>query len=259
MTMNGQLEDRMDDEVARSLRAFAAARLSPDQWASTRMRVHVIEAAHAALERQAAAPIPLRTRWLQRLRVGGFVSLVAVLAISLGSTAALAATPGGALYGVRLWLEDQTLPASGQARTDAQSAQIDERVDEATVSADESNANGLAAALGAYSDELDNAFADAGRDPAKLAHLQAEISKHIAVLEGLLKSNPTAAAAIQAAIDRSNQMLARIAQRLEGPGGGNGNNGGGGAGNGGGGNGPQSSPQGQGQPGVPGNHSTTSP
>jgi hypothetical protein len=254
MTTNGQLEDRVDDEVARSLRAFAAARLSPDQWASTRMRVHVIEAAHAALERQASAPMATRDRWFRRLRVGGFVSLVAVLAISLGSTAALAATPGGALYGVRLWLEDQTLPASGQARTDAQSAQIDERVDEATVSADESNAGGVSAALDAYSNEIENAFADAGHDPTKLAHLQAEISKHIVVLEGLLKSNPSAAGAIQAAIDRSNQLLVRIAQRLEGPSGGsNGGSGGGSGGNGGNGGPPASLPAPGGQP-IPSTH-----
>jgi hypothetical protein len=253
-----------DDELAMALRAYADARLSPDQWASTRMRVAVIEAANDALRRGSARPVPLRRRWGGGLRAGTFAALVAVLSISIGASAALAASPGGPFYGVRLWIEDQTLPASGQARTDAQIAQIDERVDEATVSADESNDGGVGAALAAYGNELDSAFADAGQDPTKLQHLQSEVSKHIAVLEGLLKSNPAAAAAIQRAIDHSNALLARIADRLSGITNGNGNGGNGGqggnggnGGNGGtGGNGGQGGSgqsQGQGQPGAPGN------
>jgi hypothetical protein len=203
-----------DGEVERRLGAYAGARLSPDSWASLRMRAQVIERGRAALDARSARRRPFARLGLI-LRRGVLVGLVAILAVGTGGTAALAASPGGPLYGARLWVETATLPAGGQARTDAQAGQLDERVDEATDAADAGNTRAVGAALAAYDTEIAAAVADADGDPSKLGHLRAVIGKHIAVLQALEKKNATAAAAIDAAIARGQAALAAIDARVK--------------------------------------------
>src|SRR3954471_12529419 len=118
-----------DGELERRLRVYAGARLSPDASASARMRAAVIERGREL------RPQPVRLPFWERLGLAGrrvvLGGLVAVLAVMAGGTAALAASPGGPLYGTRLAIETALLPAAGDARSAAQVNQIDERVGEA--------------------------------------------------------------------------------------------------------------------------------
>jgi hypothetical protein len=194
--------------VERRLRAYAGARLSPDAWASLRMRAEVMERGHALRDAQGDSG----RSWILRFRRSLMVGLVAVLAVMAGGSAALAATPGGPLYDTRLALETALLPASGDARSDAQIGQMDERIDEAGGNA---NPSAVEAALAAYQTEVDAAIADAGSSADRLAKLQAVLAKHIGVLTDLEKSNPAAAATIQHAIAESSKAISRIEARIK--------------------------------------------
>jgi len=105
----------LDEEVERALAAYASARLTPDRFATNRMRVAVIERARTG----SAAPSLDGLAGLRfRFRRLGFVALVAALAITSGTAAGVAASAGGYLYGLRIQIETALLP-SGEDRTDA--------------------------------------------------------------------------------------------------------------------------------------------
>jgi hypothetical protein len=199
--------DRIGDaEVGERLAAYNVARLSPDPQASARMRAEVL-ARGAAVREQ---PIERPRRWSLGFRRSLMVALVGVLAVAAGSSAALAASPGGPLYAAKVAIETALLPSSGDARNAAQLGQIGERVDEAGANSDPA---AVAAALGEYQREVAGALAEAGDDADRLAKLQVVLAKHIAVLRALEKSNPAAAAAIENAIRESSQAIGKIEAR----------------------------------------------
>src|SRR4051812_21869417 len=109
MTRNMDVERFEDREVERRLRAYAGARLSPEPWASIRMRAAVIEHGHELRGSVARPP------FLTRIGLAGrrvlLVGLITVLAVMGGGSAALAASPGGPLYGTRLAIETALLPS----------------------------------------------------------------------------------------------------------------------------------------------------
>ena len=202
------LRQTAGEELLRELRAYAGARLSPDVRTSQRMRVAVLEQGRTV--RPARQPFLVRLTVLRLVRAATMVALVAVLAVGTGATAGLAASPGGPLYGARLSFEDAFLPSMGLARTVAQVSQIDERVDEATAAADEGDTGGVTAALSAFEVKVSGAVHDAGRDPAKLVHIQDAVSMHLPTLQSLLATRPRFAAIIEQAIRASHEALDQI-------------------------------------------------
>ena len=209
MTMNRQLEDQM----ARRLTAYAQFRLSPTPETSARMRARVMEAAAAIPERPAVAtrePISLAA---YRVRFGGrsrvFASLLAAaLSVLLLAGVAFASSPGGPLYGVRLWVETVALPSEPGARADADVDRLDARLDEAIGAARNGNGSATAAALAAYRDILEDALTAAGKIEARNERLEAALTRHQVVLTTLLGYAPEPARdALEQAIERSDQAV----------------------------------------------------
>ena len=208
------------DEMEQRLRAYADARLSPTPEAVERMRAAIVAraAGGAAMrdgQRGSGAMIG-RASWPIRSRRA--IGALLAASLTLGSAAAVfGATPGSPLYGTRLWLEALTLPQSGDARLDAQVAQLDQRDAEVELASSGQDAAGVTAALAAFDEEMAAAVRDAGSDPSKLAHLETVLQKHITVLEGVLDRAPAAAVpAIEGAITASSKALALIEAKLQG-------------------------------------------
>lgn len=207
------------DEMEQRLRGYADARLSPTPEAVERMRAAIVARAAGATARggvrRSSGAVIRRSWWPIRSRRA--VGALLAASLTVGSAAAVfAATPGSPLYGTRLWLEALTLPQSGDARIDAEVAQLDQRDAEVEQASNGHDAAAVTAALAAFDGELAAAVRDAGNDPAKLAHLEAVLQKHITVLEGVLANAPAAAVpAIEAAVRASSKALAQIEARLQ--------------------------------------------
>jgi len=207
------------DEMERRLRAYAAARLSPTPEAVERMRAAIVARASGAtamrgVQRRSGVVVG-RSWWPIRSRRA--VGALLAASLTVGSAAAVfAATPGSPLYGTRLWLDALTLPQSGDARIDAQVVQLDQRDAEVQEASSAQDASAVAAALAAFDEEMATAIGDAGNDPSKLAHLEAVLQKHIAVLQGVLAKAPASAIpAIENAITASSKALAQIEAKLK--------------------------------------------
>jgi hypothetical protein len=200
--------DRVEDgELEQLLRTYAGARLSPDQWASVRMRAAVIE--HGRDARSTATP---RSAWARLLRPAVFVGLVVVLAVGTGASAALAASPGGPLYDARLWVEGAILTVNGGSTT-LRADQIAERIDELTTAVDDGNSNAADAAGNAYGAEV-AAAAQAAQGRADLLVLRATIVNHLDRLQSMSHGSPKAQANLDKAIAKSVAALAEIDQKL---------------------------------------------
>ena len=205
-----------DMEAYRRLDAYADARLAPDPAAMRRIRAHVMAAAVAFAEERrgtvSAAVIPLRraaqlTERRRHARVAGSL-LAAALTLGLAAGSVAAAQPGGPLYGARLMVETVMLPASGNARAEAQVDRLDERVAEigAAVAAGDSSA--AAAALDAYSAILAELDAQATADPSIADDVRDDVARHLAILEALAGRVPAQAReALEHALDRSDNAL----------------------------------------------------
>ena len=90
----------------------------------------------------------------------------AALTLAMVAGSAMASTPGGPLYGARLWAETVTLPASGTPRAQAEAQRLGQRLEEiqrASASGDEGAAE---AALSAYASILAEARSGTAGDPA---------------------------------------------------------------------------------------------
>lgn len=198
---------RNDGNLEQLLRAYAGARLSPDQWASVRMRAAVIE--HGRTNRAAAAR---RLTWRRILRPAVFVGLVAVLAVGTGASAAFAASPGGPLYDARLWIEGTVLSLNGgttQLRVD----QMDERANEIVNAVDDGNANAADAAANAYGSEVD-AAAQSAQTRADLLDLRASIVAHLQHWQGMAHGSGKAQANLDRLIAKAIAAIADIDRKL---------------------------------------------
>ena len=218
-----------DGGLRRRLDAFAEARLSPELAASTRMRARVLAVAHrqAALAHAdgalsvvspadavgrmerghgTARSVPAARRHRRTIRGIASVVLAAALAISLAVGTTLAARPGGALYGARLWAETLTLPSDERERVLAELERLEARLVESALAAGQGDLDGVEAALLAYETIVAQATADAiaAGDPVGLAALESGIGQDIDVLEALAGRLPDhAAAAVERAVDRA--------------------------------------------------------
>ena len=249
-----------DGGLRQRLEAYADARLTPDPYAVRRIRARVQAGAHRRAELLSAdtaltvlsatsqgAAAPRRVAGARRSPWRRFAPavLAATLTVAMVAGTALAAKPGGALYGGRLWLETLALPTVPSERAIAELARLQERLREvATANADGDTA-GAAAALAAYEAIVGEAVTAAilADDPVAVAALEAGVARNVERLQQLVALVPESAraaleAAIQRAIDRSGAAIESIdpgASDGNGPGAGNGASGGGASGGNGGG------------------------
>jgi hypothetical protein len=226
--MDRELMDRdfKDDELARRLEAYADARLSPELSATSRMRAHVMDAAHrqamlaradadrAAEDRTGATVVPFgrtdRTRasvW--RRSMTALLAAGLTLVVGVGSVAASQA--GGPLYDLRIWAETVTLPSEANARAQAELNRLADRLAEAAAAAAAGDSNAAQAALEAYEAIVTQATAGASGNAVASATLDTGVRNNIAVLSALVTKVPEQARdAIQHAIDRSDSAVEQL-------------------------------------------------
>lgn len=189
-------------DLADGLDAFARAALRPDDRVLARTRSAVL--ARFVDARLGAAPArPLRRRWTLAA-TGALAGLLAF------SAAAAASGPGQPLYGLRLAVEELTLPAHVPDRAAAQLDHLERRLAEARDASDRGNERGVLEALVAYQGQLEAAVRPNGRAPG----LEIALERHRTMLEALAPIAPAAARAtltealdqLEGAIDAASQV-----------------------------------------------------
>jgi len=233
-----------DMELEQRLDAYARARLNIAPEAAARIRgLMMLEARQALRGRattrgltpvSASASAGARSGKRTRVRRGGALLLAAGLAVGLLAGTAAAATPGGPLYGARVWVEEMTLPADPTQRAAAELQRLESRLVEIQAAAQSGDRGAVAAAIAAYGQIADEALAEAGTDASRLDQLRLALDRHLAVLRGVAAMAPAQASeAIQRNIDRAvehnDATLQKIASQTPPP---NANGGGGGQGGG---------------------------
>jgi uncharacterized membrane protein YgcG len=250
------MDDAMIDLVAgegmlrQRLEAYAESRLSPDLAATTRMRARILAVAHrqaalvradaalavveptSAVDAPAAAAAPtwppsVASRRTAATRRTGSVLLAACLGLTIAVGSTMAAQPGGALYGARVWAETLSLPLAPRERVVAELVRLQARLSEAQAAGAAGHGEAATAALLAYEGILAAATDDAltSGDPVALAALEAGLDHNLGVLQGLLMQVPPAARpglerALERAVERSQSSVDDIKGRGNGGGGG---------------------------------------
>jgi hypothetical protein len=250
------MDDAMIDLVAgegmlrQRLEAYAESRLSPDLAATTRMRARILAVAHrqaalvradaalavveptSAVDAPAAAAAPtwppsVASRRTAATRRTGSVLLAACLGLTIAVGSTMAAQPGGALYGARVWAETLSLPLAPRERVVAELVRLQARLSEAQAAGAVGHGEAATAALLAYESILAAATDDAltSGDPVALAALEAGLDHNLGVLQGLLIQVPPAARpglerALDRAVERNQSSVDDIKGRGNGGGGG---------------------------------------
>ena len=213
-----------DREIEFRLEAFARARLSPDPQAIARSRARIMREARLRIDGSVSAgrPVPAIVAIPQRSLVWRVaMPLLAAsvwLVIAVGTISA--AQPGGPLYGTRMWVEDLTLPAGGAARAAVELNRLQARLDEAMTAAAQGDAGAVQAALDAYRRIADETIAGANGDDGLEALIAAALDQHAVVLAAVadrlaLKGNATAAAAVEAAVERAIVHNQAVVDRMD--------------------------------------------
>lgn len=241
------------DYIEDLLEAYADARLTPTSPVLSRIRANVISQAvtvAADIQRAQVADAPPRRRLafaMPQLPRRAF-ALGLAAALTLGTSAAVfAAPPGSPFYNARLVIESAMLPPVSRPvdRLAAFEEHLATRIAEATAAAASGDAAALSAALAAYQAEVDALVGEAGLDADQLAHLEAMLAKHTAVLEALEAKVPEQAS-VDRAIETSQKAIEKIKDKASGSQGG-GSQGGGRPSQAPGGQGGQGGPDDQGQ------------
>ena len=211
--MDRQDEWGDDGELGARLEAYAESHLEPDPAATARTRAVLMVDARRILgtgrivggapTAEGATGSGLLGRLFRRPALAAMAALLGLAMVAGGTVAA--ASPGGPLYGARLWVETLTLPSDATGRAAAELDRLQARLDEATNATANGNGDAVTAALDEYRQTLADASSLATGDPAREERLVAELGKHLAVLEALVQRIPTPAAqvAIQQAIERT--------------------------------------------------------
>jgi hypothetical protein len=207
-----------NDELTRRLDAFAQLRLSPTPEAAARMRARVVGAARATAASATVPTLPRPSQRVPRVRSVRLVRprlapalLAAAVGVLIAATAALAANPGGPLYGVRIWAESVSLPSDPDARATAEIARLDARIAEVSRAAGSGDERAIAAALEAYREILEDTVATPPKAGAGSNDALADtLNRHHAVLLDLLdRVTPQARGGISNAIEQSERALAK--------------------------------------------------
>ena len=221
-------ELRQLDLVEDMLEAYGDARLSPSGPVLARIRAHAMaqaaaSAAISAAERRAAEPASLGMGgWrLPQLRVPRRAFALGLAAtMTLGTSAAvLAAPPGSPFYNARLVIEAALLPTQLDARLASHEQRLGERLLAAETAAASGDAVALEAALAAYEAEVVAVVGDIGDDADRLAHLEAVLAKHVAVLTALEAKVPEQAS-VARALESSQKAVEKIKEKGTNGGGG---------------------------------------
>jgi len=204
------------DQIEDLLEAYADARLAPTGPVMARMRTAMLAraATNAATQRRLAAMAPPSSRFaLPSVHVPRRAfALGMAAALTLGTSAAVfAAPPGSPFFNARVALESAFLPSQSDARLASREQHLDEWLAEAETAAASGNYVALDAALTAYRDEVDAAV-DEGQDLDRLAHLEATLAKHVAVLE-MLEGKLPAQASIEKAVLSSQKAVERVKEK----------------------------------------------
>ena len=243
------IEPSAGEELERVMARYARVRLDPSPAEARRARAAVMEHAwRARLESLPAAPARRRTpfaHWSpRRLATTGAAAVLAGLLV--GSSAFAASRAGGPLYGVRLAVEDATLPADPSARLQAEIANAQARLAEAYDAEVRGDQGALTAALSAYGEDATTLAAATGPSAEQaLAALQ----QHQDVLQSLIGRAPASALpGLDRALLSSDSAIQRLTATERGQNSGGGGNGSSGNGNGNAG-GAGAGPAGSGNPG----------
>jgi len=216
MNKPARQQGRVSAELEQRLEAYARARLSASAEATAKVRAEVLNEARRRLaEPPALVPFALdrrrRIRWAPALLAAVLVLALAVPATFAGSRV------GGALYPVRLWLEDATLPGDSAARFDALLGHLQARVDDAASASASGNGAAVSAALQAYWTTVESALVAAGSDLDREARLALVLERHVVVLNTLAIGVPDQARpAINRAIERASDKIDQIKQAQPG-------------------------------------------
>jgi hypothetical protein len=186
------------------------ATFTADPASLERVRTRVV-----AEYRLQAAGLPdrsaARPRWLASRRPAvAFALALGLIAGSFGLVAA-SSGPGQPFYGLRLAAEELTLPASGPARVKGQLDRLDERLAEARQAATAGDGQAVAAALGAYRDELAGVLGESGSSSIDTSPVLESLSVQAVVLERLRSAVPAAAAK---GIDQALDQVSRTSTEL---------------------------------------------
>jgi phage baseplate assembly protein W len=205
------------NELAGRLEAYASVRLSPKRAAARRVRAAVVEEARMRALETTIGSMPHRhARGPSRI-----VALLLAAALTLATAAAVSAasTPGGPLYGARIWLDTVSLPANADARALERIRQIEDRLLDAELAAASGDQNAIAAAIEAYRAAVASALDEVGTDADHLVRLEAALGLHVAVLEALVNHVPEAAAdGINRALEASQNAVNAIDKATPGRG-----------------------------------------
>lgn len=176
------LSDPGTFELGRRLEAYAERRLSPAAEGSAAMRAAIMAAAanRPALARRRPAT----------MRRAASALLAATLAVGPAAGSVFAARAGGPLYGMRIWAEALTLPASGIARIEAEVGRLDARLDEARAARQAGDLGAVEAALRAYADITLEAAAGVADDRAAAVALAADLADAAADVDALADGLP---------------------------------------------------------------------
>ncbi|HWP62571.1 MAG TPA: DUF5667 domain-containing protein [Candidatus Binatia bacterium] len=201
------------------LRRYADERLALAPEARERLRRRFLREAQrralglVPLEGQAArrAASTGRRRWLRRPAMALLAASLALVALA-GVTAA--SSPGGPLYGLRLWAETLTLPADPQGRTQAELERLEARLSEAQAAAEHGNGAAVRAALEAYRETVASALQAAGSDLDRVDRLEIVLERHQVVLDTLADRLPAPAAeAVTQTMERNEATIEKIKGR----------------------------------------------
>jgi hypothetical protein len=217
-----QAIDVADFEIERRLDSYARARLNPDPQTVARIRARVMREARLQLEPRAllSPPAAMSTARAWRIRRRAAMPLLAAsvwLGVSAGSI--FAAQPGGPLYPTRIWIESVALPSGGTARAEAELTRLDARLAEVVAASASGNAGSVEAALAAYGDIADEAAAGALGDPVLEDIVAGALAKHQVVLADVAarlsdKGNVTAAASVEASLQRAMGRARAVIDRV---------------------------------------------
>lgn len=212
-----------DREIELRLEAFASARLSPDREAVARTRARLMREARLQFEaaRIAGTTAPptvlARHRPIARRLAMPILAASVWLALAVGSISA--STAGGPLYHARMWIETAILPTDGVSRANAEITRLNDRLAEAGAAAARGDAGAVQAAVEAYRQIADEALAGSTGDQALQALVAGALDRHLTVLAGVAaalegKGNDTAAAAVEASIQRAIDHSQAVVDRV---------------------------------------------
>lgn len=201
--MSGPWHDRIDDDLPARLHD-AAADLDPDLAVLERGRSAALSAfrqlqAEGGFSDSAPAGrrIVTRVAWLQRPMRHPVVASILAVAVVLGGSAGLAAAasgPGQPFYGLRLAVEQLTLPPAGtSARVQADLDRLGTRLSDASQASQRGDANAVADAIAAYEQALNDTVDQQDVNAAQRARIQALFEQQVQLLEQLLSEAPASA------------------------------------------------------------------